>query len=78
MRALQNVAGGTRQIASAVIWLIIVGFIATWIYEYDGCKASSTDPSPQVWCLFGSLFSTYFTWLVTAIATFLKVVTTIL
>ena len=78
MRAMQNLAGGSRQIASAVIWAMIVGFIATWIYEYDGCKAAATDPSPQVWCLVTSLFSAYFTWLVMAIAAFLKLATTVL
>ena len=67
-----------KRVASAAVWVLIIGFIATWIYEYDACKWSSTSENPQVWCLITSLVSAYFTWWVVAVATFLKVVTVLL
>jgi hypothetical protein len=75
MRATQNWMDSSRRIGHAVIWALILGFIATWIYQYDDCKATSTFESPQLMCLVSSLLSAYFSWLLAAIAAFLKIVT---
>ena len=51
----------TKRVAIAIVWLLMIGLIATWIHEYDTCKQSSTSTSPQAFCLATSLFSAYFT-----------------
>ena len=68
----------TKRTASAVVLSLMIAFIATWIYEYDSCKWSSTDASPQIMCLITSLLSAYFTWLMVALAAFLKLVAVVL
>jgi len=75
VRKSQGWFSRVKWLGSAAIWLVIIGFIAHWIYEYDVCKAESTDPNPQLGCLVMSLFGTYFTWLIAAVAWFLKLVT---
>ena len=64
----------SKWVGSAVVWLLIIGFVANWIYAYDACKAAATNPDPQIGCLVVSLFGTYFAWLITAIAWFVKLV----
>jgi hypothetical protein len=71
-------SGWGRRAMAGAVWLLILGFIGHWVYEYDVCKTASTDAHPQIGCLVMSLLSTYFTWLIAAIAGFLKVVTAFL
>jgi hypothetical protein len=61
-----------------MIWALMLAFIATWIYQHDDCKATSTSETPQVMCLVTSLFSAYFGWLITASEALLKIATTLL
>jgi hypothetical protein len=62
----------------AVVVSLLVAFIATWIYEYDSCKWSSTSASPQIMCLLTSLASAYLTWWLWGLAVFVKLVTVFL
>lgn len=76
-----NAQGGynwTKRVVIAAVWLVMISFIATWIYEYDACKQSSSSTSPQALCLGTSLVSAYFTWLLMALAWFLKAVAALL
>ena len=68
----------TKLLVSAILWTLMLGFIGTWIYEYDLCRRSSGYASPQAGCLAGSLFSAYFAWLAYAVRYFFEVVTVVL
>lgn len=78
MRAPKGWFEWVKLAVSVVLWTAMIGFIATWIYEYDVCRRSSAAASPQAECLVTSVFSAYFTWLAYVVRYFFEVVTVVL
>jgi hypothetical protein len=57
--------------ATTVIWMLLIGFIGQWIYEYDSCRYAP-DAAGPVSCLVMALFSTYLVWWLMAVIHFIK------
>jgi hypothetical protein len=67
-----------RRAASLFVFLLMVGFVVHWIYEYDVCVRSDSTAYPQVKCLLWSVIAVYFTWLAGTLAVAMHVVMRVL
>ena len=63
--------------ATGLIWVLLIGFIGHWIYQYDSCRYEP-DAAGPVGCLVMSLFSTYLVWWLMAVIHFIKLIIAVL
>ncbi len=78
MRKPQGWFEWVKLLASVALWILMISFIAHWIYQYDACRRGAASVSPQAGCLVMSLFSTYMTWWLHAVGYFFKLVSVVL